>query len=118
MNWKKVFLWSLALVVALALMSVVRLGNTQEYYQFQDAFNSLAPGQTIWLSDGVEMKQGVIFLWVLKEKGLSRPYLVFFNTCTHIPFELTSVHDNSVAHTDVTVCNIMGNVYYWAPIIS
>jgi hypothetical protein len=122
MNWKKAFRWSLLLVAALFMIIViiVVLGHesTQAYYRFQNAFSSLPAGQTIWLSDGVEMRREGSFLWVLKEKGISRAYLLFFNTCTRIPYELTSVHDNSVALTEVIVCNVMGDMYYRVPITS
>jgi hypothetical protein len=119
MNWKKVFRWSLLLAVALVIgITFLGLESTQEYYRFKNSFNTLPAGQTIWLSDGVEMRRGGIFLWVLKEQGISRPYLLFLNTCTRIPYELTSVHDNSVALTEVIVCNIMGDMYYRVPITS
>ena len=119
MNWKKVILWSLPLVTALVIMMiVVRPGNTQEYNQFKDGFNSLASGQTVFLSEGVEMRRGVIFVWVSRESGFSQPYLVFSNTCTNIPFKFTSVHDNSVNQVEVIVCNIEGDTYYRVPISS
>jgi hypothetical protein len=119
MNWKKVFLWSLVLVMALVIMMIVlSVENTQEYNQFKDGFSSLPSGQTIFLSDGVEMRREAVFVWVTQKPGLPQQRLVFPNTCTKIPYKLTSVHDNSVAETVVIVCNIMGDMYYRVPITS
>ena len=119
MNRKKIFLWSLLLVVAfIILMKVLSLGSTQEYYQFRGSFSSLPSGQTIFLSDGVEMRREGILLWKTQKRGLSQQYLVFPNTCRRIPYELTSVHDNSVAQTEAIVCNIQGHMYYRLPITS
>jgi hypothetical protein len=114
MNSKKVFLWSaMALVIMIIVISHI---NTQEYYQFEDSFGSLPPNRTIVLSQGVEMRRGAKFQLILNEKGLSRPYSVFFNTCTRIPYEMISPHHDAVAQTDVIVCNILGKMYYRIPI--
>jgi hypothetical protein len=118
MKMNKAFLWLLLFVVVLVILLVtVRTGSAQEYYQFNDAFSTLPSGQTIILSAGVEMRLDALSVSVTQH-GIPKKYLVLLNTCSRIPYELTSVHDNSVAQTDVIVCNIRGGFYYRVPLTS
>ena len=120
MNWKKLLYWSLLVMSLLNLMIVTRPRNTPEYDQIPGLFKSLNIGNTILLSEGVEMRRGIFFVWVTGESGFLQPYLVLFNTCNiNIPFKLTSAHwDNSVARVPVFVCNIEGDMYYRVPMSS
>ena len=115
MNAKR---WLLPLFVALVvLLLVVRAGSTREYTEFGSAFSSFPMGQPIVLGERARLSGGSGVLWMTRESGIPRPYFLLPNSCTHLPFDLTSPHDDSVARVEVTVCNIGGSLYYRVPIV-
>ena len=91
----------------------------KEYSDFKDSYNRLPMDTEIPVGELFKMKLGTTFLWVTRGEGSSSPYLhPSINTCRKIPAELTSVHNDSIALIEVSVCNIAGEFFYRVPITS
>jgi hypothetical protein len=91
----------------------------KEYSDFKDSYFSLPLDTEIPVGELFKMKLESSFLWVTKGKGPPIPYInPSINTCRKIPAELTSVHNDSIALIEVSVCNIEGEYFYRVPITS
>jgi hypothetical protein len=109
----------LVLLIIVAVTSSCSKNVPEEFSTREFLAKPLKVGQEVSVGN-ITFKLGRVFIWVSKNSGTFLPKLKpANNTCSYILYELDSVHDNSIALADVTICKIEGNMYYiYLPITS